>query len=126
MNRGIVVLLLLLVFGCATHREFGKPIDQQKVAELVPGVTTKNDVRTIFGKPLSITENEKGETMWTYTYGTFDAHHVPLPFAKGNYKTSNKTTIIYFDASGKFQHSSYSRQGDTEETEQTQDMTKSK
>ena len=126
MKKGFVILSLLILYGCATHREFGRPIDQQSIAELKPGVTTKDEVRAKLGKPLSITENEKGEAMWAYTYGTFDAHHVPVPFAKGDYKTSSKTTIIYFDAAGKFQHSSYSRQGDTEETDQMQDVTKSK
>lgn len=112
MKTVLVVLSLLFVVGCAAHREFGRPIDPQTITEMKQGVTTKDEVRTKLGKPFSVSQNEKGETIWTYAYSVFDSHRVPTPFSKGEYSMSSKTATITFDPEGKFQHYILSVHGD--------------
>ena len=112
MEKSIAIVSLLLLFGCATHREFGRPIDPVALADLKPGISTMDDVRTKFGKPFSVSQDSEGKTMWTYAYSKFDSHRAPLPFAKGDYTMSHKSVVIGFDGAGKFERYVLNRSGD--------------
>jgi hypothetical protein len=63
--------MILLVFsGCAT---IGKDFPDSKVSEIEIGMTTQDEIRTMFGSPWRI-GIEDGQRTWTYgnySYGLF-------------------------------------------------------
>ncbi len=61
----IVVLLVLVINGCAT---VGRPIDPASMDKIKPGETTKTQILQWFGKPDGVTRLSTGEVWFTYTY----------------------------------------------------------
>ncbi len=69
MNRLLALILLpaLLCGGCASARRgIGDNVTVPKIIEIIPGETTRSQIRTIFGKPDF--ENDLGEGKVEYTY----------------------------------------------------------
>jgi len=65
MKRIILVVLALGLLGCATS---GKPIQQDKVVQIKEGVTTKEEVIALMGKPAIHTLNGDGKEIMMYTH----------------------------------------------------------
>lgn len=63
MLAGACCITALFICGCA----FGRPFDIEKVSQLKEGVTTKEDVIALFGKPCSDITTGYGEGL-TYQY----------------------------------------------------------
>lgn len=65
----VAVLVLVLLPGCGSvyHNEGGtRALTVENVEKIVDGQTTKDEVRTIFGNPSTVTKNQFGET-WMYS-----------------------------------------------------------
>ncbi len=65
-----VLLVACAATGC-TNLVIGRPLKQGKVGEIVPGETTKDDIRSDawFGTPLHSCTGPDGE-IWVYRYMT--------------------------------------------------------
>ncbi|MGA3281088.1 MAG: hypothetical protein ABSD50_08905 [Smithella sp.] len=69
--KKIFALIAMIIFlsGCATATNVvGRPIPQENVSRIKKGETTKENILAWFGEPSSVTVNEKGETIFSYTY----------------------------------------------------------
>ncbi len=67
---GLSAILILFFSGCAT---IGKDFPANKVSKIEIGMTTQNEIRTMFGSPWRI-GIEDGQRTWTYgnySYGLF-------------------------------------------------------
>ncbi|MEW6594126.1 MAG: outer membrane protein assembly factor BamE [Thermodesulfobacteriota bacterium] len=62
MKHLIPAVALLLLSACA---QVGKPFPEQNVLAIKKGVTTKEEVRRLFGEPWR-TGYEDGQQTWTY------------------------------------------------------------
>jgi len=88
-NFGIVfgmAVVLFLSSGCA---RVGTDFDSAKVYEITVGKTTKEDIKTVFGRPWRI-GIEDGKTTWTYgryEYRVFG-------------KSDTKDLVVRFDSEG--------------------------
>ncbi|GEM_PF-4133817 len=74
--------MVLSAGGCAGVITTGKNFDMRRVSEIKKGVTTKNDILTMFGKPYSKSQSTIGES-WMYQYskssfGIFDGYKMFL------------------------------------------------
>ena len=111
MKRIIVIGILLFgiafLFGaCASS---GKKFDMDKVAEVKPGVTTQEDCRKMFGKPVSVSRSSIGGETWTYSHASVNSiantivSVIPIPgtsFLAPKTKFKSSTLIIMFDKDG--------------------------
>ncbi len=59
-NIFILVLLMMLLAGCATT---GKPIRTEQVQSIIPGKSTKGDLLDMFGVPLAIASRDETLTL---------------------------------------------------------------
>jgi outer membrane protein assembly factor BamE (lipoprotein component of BamABCDE complex) len=72
----IIVSAALLLQSCGSvyHAETGtKNLNSENVAKIVDGKTTKEEVRSLFGNPMTVTTNQFGET-WMYNRGSRDSN----------------------------------------------------
>jgi hypothetical protein len=85
-NRPLVILLatamLLVPFtvgGCASA---GRDFDDTQVSSIQKGVTTEQDLITMFGQPENRSMNSDGQTVltWMYTHGHVNGKSF-IPFA---------------------------------------------
>lgn len=63
MKSICLVLITFLLLGCATS---GKRIEADKLKQIKEGLSTKDQVIAIFGKPNTITLNSDKKTIMTY------------------------------------------------------------
>jgi len=61
----IAGILLILLFGCATHGN-EQIRDQERVSKILPGITTKAEVTELVGKPTEVTFSDDGDETWKY------------------------------------------------------------
>ena len=63
----VVVVATMVVAGCAST---GKEIQQADIQKIVPGTTTKDEMLTMFGPPLSQSFGTEGKMtmLWHYNY----------------------------------------------------------
>lgn len=61
---GLILSTLVLLAGCVTA---GRDFPMERTTEIVPGRSTKADVRRILGKPQAVDVRPDGEA-WTYGY----------------------------------------------------------
>lgn len=110
-NSALVILLLLLVgAGCSPNpygtplnqpRAMGRPIDENRAANLKKGVHTKQDVQNWFGTPTvnSVATPAPADgciETWMYIYSIMSSMSPTQPI------TSNGTTLmVAFDKDGK-------------------------
>lgn len=66
----VISLALLLVSGCATFKTevSGRFIDERRLGEVAPGVTTKKDILDAFGEPSEVKRKEDGGETLYYIY----------------------------------------------------------
>src|SRR5476651_1867747 len=70
--RGLISTSILLVVGACASTEFGREFDEKRVAEIKSGVTTKAEVQSMLGQPLSRMRID-GKESWTYQRGSASA-----------------------------------------------------
>jgi outer membrane protein assembly factor BamE (lipoprotein component of BamABCDE complex) len=69
-----LALLTLFLAGCASARRgIGDNLTVPKIIEIVPGETTRAQVRTIFGKPDVVKELSDGSLEYAYIQGRNDS-----------------------------------------------------
>ncbi len=94
MKAALVLIPIVLLNGCYSFgsRKIGNP---DVVGQIIPGKTTKAEVRKLVGSPTMVQLNYfgSGET-WHYTYAMAT---VPILFMSA---TRNETLIVVFDGHG--------------------------
>jgi len=105
VNNRLVILALsiLLLAGCASARRgIGDNIEAQKIIDIIPGHTTRSEIRMIFGKPDIAKEHEDGMEEYTYIQGRNNSvswlilsgylvYHSTTAFS------GNRILIVYFE-----------------------------
>ena len=82
----IVVGIILISNGCGTA---GKTFNTSKVESIVNGVTTRSDIKKMFGEPFKI-GIQNGQPIWVY-----EDHHYSIIREK-----TSKDLIIIFNLDG--------------------------
>ena len=90
----LISILILFVSGCIT---LGKEFPEANVSSITIGLTTKNEVRKLFGSPW-LSGVQDGKLAWTY--GSYDYSLF------GERKA--KDLIVQFDVRGKVSSFTYS------------------
>lgn len=105
-NVVMICVVCLFLAACASS---GRNIDFSKADQLEKGVTTKEDVRKVFGEPTRVSKYGDEES-WIYNYsktsGTANVlvRAIPIPgssFLAPDPKTETKRLAITFDGNGK-------------------------
>lgn len=85
--RHIVALFASLVLaGCVTQH--GTPITQDQIAQIKQGATTKTDLLSLLGRPISSAQNSDGTEVVTWSYARV---------APGVYENQAITVILAAD-----------------------------
>jgi outer membrane protein assembly factor BamE (lipoprotein component of BamABCDE complex) len=63
-----VTALYIFQAGCSYHMGNKKITDETLHSKIERGVTTKEEIRSLFGKPTHITFTDNDEEIWTYFY----------------------------------------------------------
>ena len=100
----IPTIAAILLAACATQ---GEHVEQNKLGELKPGVTTIADAEAVLGKPESVARHPDGTT--TLTYGTSSVQTdgkslIPIVggfLGKGT-RSSMDYTLLTFDKTGHY------------------------
>ena len=82
----IVVGIVLISNGCGT---VGKSFNTSKVESIVNGITTRSDIKKMFGEPFKI-GFQNGQPIWVY-----EDHHYSIIRKK-----TSKDLIIIFNPDG--------------------------
>jgi outer membrane protein assembly factor BamE (lipoprotein component of BamABCDE complex) len=83
----VLVFLTFSLVGCAGATMSGKSFDPKQVSTIEKGKTTKQEVRSRFGEPISTRPTETGE-VWSYY------------FQSVSFMNENHSLDIDFDRSG--------------------------
>ena len=89
MNKVFTLVAVCLLAACSTY---GKPVTQAQLDQIQQGVTTKDDLLSSFGKPLTVTKNSDGTQIMSWGYAK-------VGFAGSSY--SNQALSVVLDSSGK-------------------------
>lgn len=89
MNKVFTLVAVCLLAACST---FGKPVTRAQLDQIQQGVTTKDDLLSSFGKPLTVTKNSDGTQIMSWGYAK-------VGFAGSSY--SNQALSVVLDSSGK-------------------------
>lgn len=89
MKKVLTLVAVCLLAACST---FGKPVTQAQLDQIQQGVTTKDDLLSSFGKPLTVTKNSDGTQIMSWGYAK-------VGFAGSSY--SNQALSVVLDSSGK-------------------------
>jgi hypothetical protein len=68
LTLALPVLSGCLIYGSSESFESGTRIGQHGATRIVPGETTQEWVRTVFGEPNRKTVNPNGRELWVYNY----------------------------------------------------------
>ena len=105
VTKHTVILLLFAVVltGCASARRgIGDNIEADKIINIIPGETTRSEIRTIFGKPDIAKKHKDGTEEYTYIQGRNDSVSWLLlsgylVYRPTNAFSGNRILIIYFE-----------------------------
>jgi outer membrane protein assembly factor BamE (lipoprotein component of BamABCDE complex) len=64
----IVTVLFTLPAGCTHHMGNKTITDERAHAKVKEGVTTKQEIQTLFGKPTMVHFTDDNDEIWTYSY----------------------------------------------------------
>lgn len=82
MRRLFAYLILLsTVLAGSSCAQVGNDFPMERASEIKQGVTTKDEVRRIFGEPVSVSRGQDGSETWVYM------HSVGTAFGTGKAKT---------------------------------------
>lgn len=98
-----MVLVAAIGFsGCSTVLGGSQAVANQETKGIVVGQTTKEDIRTLYGEPLSI-DSIDGNEIWLYKHLESKADmltYIPVINVVGGYNTITKYLQIDFTDSG--------------------------
>lgn len=98
MRKFIVVLgMALFLCACAAQRP---EIDQSQLAQLKPGVTTKQEVLAKFGEPTTALVQSDGTSSIAYMFSSSNTEPILGLFSYRG-KAHNSSVIFMFDANGR-------------------------
>ncbi|MDP2705507.1 MAG: hypothetical protein Q8O71_03920 [bacterium] len=89
-------VMVLSVGGCVTA---GKNFDISRAAAIQKGVTTKNEILTMFGKPYSKSQSSVGET-WMYQYMEMRPHLSDVFALVGIYHANQSLQMMFITFQG--------------------------
>jgi len=91
---------VLLIGGCSwtqRHALAGRDIDPMTVQQIAPGVTTRQDIESRFGKPDKVSTKPEGEE-YLYTYrGLVEKTNELGVYAKKTTTDERRTLRVIFD-----------------------------
>jgi outer membrane protein assembly factor BamE (lipoprotein component of BamABCDE complex) len=99
----LTCLVMTLLAGCAFNKQVsGRPIDDAKVAKLVRGETTVEQVIELFGAPTSQSA-VGGNILYTYTYSQTKGSAFTWGYGttSSGTTTSDDLTLTFDQATGK-------------------------
>ena len=102
----ISAMLALVVAGCSSVGNEAIKEENHATLEqkLVKGVTTRDDVRKIFGDPLDATFHESGNEMWKYEFSkqscNASCYFIYTAWAYSSSSGTKKTLTVLFDDAG--------------------------
>jgi hypothetical protein len=84
--RGIFLFIFISLMGlsgCATRMEIGSPPRVERLSQLTPHVSTKNDVLLTLGEPRAygaarLDPNFKQQSVWEYEYMVAEGKNIQL------------------------------------------------
>lgn len=82
----IILGTLWMLGGCGT---VGKKFDESKIANIANGISTRAEIRKMFGKPFK-TGIQNGQQVWVYEYNRYDLVN----------NDTSKDLIIVFGSNG--------------------------
>jgi outer membrane protein assembly factor BamE (lipoprotein component of BamABCDE complex) len=107
MNRLIIICIAALTLGgCASagNQTLKAETEQTIGSKIVQGTTTKDEVRSMFGSPLSTNFTDGGLEIWKYELSdvTGDAvNYIPIVNLFGSsYSGTKKELVVLFDNDG--------------------------
>lgn len=107
MKRLILLFVLILtVLGCSSvGNEKIKEENQSSIeTKIIKGVTTKKQIREIFGDPLDATFHESGSEMWKYVFTktscNMSCYFIYTAWAYNSSSGTQKTLTVLFDEAG--------------------------
>ena len=77
----LTAALALITAACVSSQDAGKPFPSEARRKLVINQTTKREVQTLLGPPLSMTTGTEGEEKWIYEHTRVSARRL-LPFGR--------------------------------------------
>ncbi len=115
----VLAILLIILLGCASPRpgpkltretSYGKKLPPELVAKVKEGTSTREEVRSLFGQPNTVSLTGDGKEMWMYTYSltripvtqtvVLDHNTGPRVLNKRNPETIFQMTQILFTKDG--------------------------
>ena len=103
--RWIALLTALVLTGCSAVPENSPQRETQETIsqKIAKGKTTKADVKSMFGEPVSTTSKERGAEEWRYKMASSSSSTVKIPgFEKffGSNTDKDRTLLVDFDRRG--------------------------
>jgi outer membrane protein assembly factor BamE (lipoprotein component of BamABCDE complex) len=86
----VISILFVNLIGCAATLS-GKKFNHSAVPQIEKGKNSQEDIRKLFGEPLTVRKTETGE-IWNYFYSASEL---------GGLTNPSRSLDIYFDKSGK-------------------------
>lgn len=106
MNKILIIMaMLFLVAGCAStgNRSLDGATDDSISSLLTEGVTSKEEVKSALGSPMSVSFMPEGKEMWVYTHASFSSdarNFIPFMAILGTSGSGETRTLqILFDES---------------------------
>ena len=65
MKKILLCLMMLVLVGCSSY---GKPITEDMLSSIVTGETTKTELITMLGQPMSKAVRSDGSEIYTWAY----------------------------------------------------------
>lgn len=90
MRKIVMLVAACALAACAT--QYGKPVTQEQLDQIKQGVTTKSDLVSSFGSPLTTSRSSDGTQIMSWGYAK-------VGFAGSSY--SNQALTVILDSSGK-------------------------
>lgn len=101
MRRIFIAITCFAICGCAGGYivNYGtKQLTQENIGKIIKGKTTKHEIESIFGQPISKINSSLGE-MWTYSSSVHTAKHKNFVAGTTHEITSNGLSVIFDEKS---------------------------
>ena len=75
----VLSVFLATLAGCATRTTTGREFDVANIAKIQKGVTPRNELVSLFGRPLDVSTLSGDEVVWEYSWKTATSQTQPGP-----------------------------------------------
>lgn len=99
----VAITCTLLLMGCASsgNQSLKNETEQSVAQKITENVTTKNDIKNLFGSPFSVSFTDGGNEIWTYYLDNVHADAINFIPVVGMFGSSSSGTrkqlVIMFD-----------------------------